>query len=132
MTMRMTPDARSLLNVALETYRTAVLPGLPPERRYEGLMIANALAIAAREFGGLEAAGSRMLAALAELCGEEADPTLAGPALAERVEALQRRLCADIAAGDYDAPDIRAPLLRCLECLVEAQLAISNPKLLAG
>lgn len=129
MTTRMSPDARGLLDIALSVYRAEVLPAIPASRRYEALMIANALAIAAREFGGLDDAGRRMLDALSELCGEDGGEHLAGRALLERVEALERRLSADIAAGDYDHAETRPALMRCLDALVSARLSITNPKL---
>ena len=40
------PDARGLVAIALQTFRDSVLPAVPAERRFEALMIANALSIA--------------------------------------------------------------------------------------
>ncbi|MGQ9367249.1 DUF6285 domain-containing protein [Azospirillum sp. ST 5-10] len=126
--MKNSPDAGELLAAALDAFRTEVLPTVPAERRYAALMIANALAIARRELDGLDSAGHAMLAAMASLVGDDADQTLSGSALQERVDALQRRLCADIAAGVYDT-DV-ANLMDCLEATLRARLAITNPKLL--
>lgn len=129
--MRMNPDARSLLAVALDTYRAEVLPHVPAEQRYAALMIANALSIAQRELDGRDAAGRAMLEAVAPLYDEDADVSLSGPELFERVEGLQRRLCADIAAGDFDADgETRAALMAALEVIVRARLSIANPKAL--
>ena len=128
--MRNTPDAGQLRAVALDTFRAEVLPAVPPDRRYAALMIANALAIVGRELATLDAAGHAMLDAMAPLVGEDADPSLSGTALRERVDGLQRRLCADIAAGACDAAG--PELMACLEATVQARLRIANPKLLEG
>ena len=129
--MRTSPDAHSLLAIALETYRAEILPAVPPEKRYTALMVANALAIAERELAGRDAVGHAMLKAMAPIYGEDAEDTLSGAALEERVDALQRRLCADIAAGDFDAPgEDHAALMECLDTTVRVRLAIDNPKAL--
>ncbi|CCC98371.1 DUF6285 domain-containing protein, partial [Azospirillum baldaniorum] len=94
-------------------------------------MIANALGIVQRELAGSDEAGHAMLAALALLYGEDADDSLSGADLRQRVEALQHRLCIEIAAGDFDhhGQDV---LMECLEEIVQARLGIANPKLLRG
>jgi hypothetical protein len=43
------PDGRALLEVARRTLLDKVLPALPPDKTYDVLMIASAMAIAARE-----------------------------------------------------------------------------------
>lgn len=43
------PDAKELLEAARAALMAEVLPLLPPDRRMTGLMVASALAIAARE-----------------------------------------------------------------------------------
>lgn len=127
--MRANPDARGLLEIAATTFRTDVLPHVAPEARFAALMIANALEIAERELKGLDAAGHSMLGALSLLYGEDADDALSGEDLRQRVEALQHRLCIEIAAGDFDneGQDV---LMDSLEAIVKARLGISNPKAL--
>ncbi|PWC36277.1 DUF6285 domain-containing protein [Azospirillum sp. TSO35-2] len=125
--MRTNPDARGLLDIAAATFRTDVLPHVAPEARYAALMVANALEIAQRELTGLDASGHAMLAALALLYGEDAYDDLGGNDLRHRVEALQHRLCIEIAAGDFDH-DGQDTLLDSLEAIVKARLAILNPK----
>jgi hypothetical protein len=98
------PDARDLLDIARRTFVDSLLPALPPDRRYEGLMLANALAIALREL--------------------EAPP---------QADAEQdRRLAAEIRAGRYDAagPE-REAVARQLRQRATARVAASNPKALA-
>lgn len=125
--MRTAPDAFALLEIAAATLRTDVLPHVAPEARYAALMVANAIAIAERELRGIDASGHKMLAALAPLYGEDADDTLAGDELRTRVEALQHRLCIEIAAGDFDQSG-QELLMDSLESIVKARLAIANPK----
>lgn len=47
--MRVEPGGGELLRVARAQLLEALLPHLPPERHYEARMVANAMAIAARE-----------------------------------------------------------------------------------
>lgn len=128
--MRANPDACGLLDIAAETLRKDILPHVPPEARYAALMVANALSIAEREVAGLDDAGRTMLAAFVPLYGEDADGSLSGEELGRRVDALQHRLCIEIAAGDFDR-DGQEALIGCLEAIVGARLGISNPKALA-
>lgn len=97
------PDARGLVSIALRTFRDSVLPAVPAERRFEALMIANALGIAERELA--------------------AKPDAA-------LEARTPQLCRDIEAGAYDPPERQADLRKVLWELTRARLAISNPRLL--
>ena len=129
--MRTSPDAQELLGITAETFRTELLPHIPPAQRYTALMIANALGIVQRELAGVDEAGHAMLAALALLYGEDADDSLSGAELRQRVDALQHRLCIEIAAGDFDheGQDV---LMECLEEIVLARLRITNPKLSRG
>jgi hypothetical protein len=97
------PDARGLVSIALRTFRDSVLPAVPAERRFEALMIANALGIAERELA--------------------AKPDTA-------LEARIPQLCSDIDAGAYDASERQAELRKVLWELTRARLALSNPRLL--
>ncbi|MFC5359637.1 DUF6285 domain-containing protein [Azospirillum himalayense] len=129
--MRTSPEAQELLSIVAKTFRADLLPHIPPAQRYTALMIANALGIVQRELAGADEAGHAMLAALALLYGEDADDSLSGAELRQRVEALQHRLCIEIAAGDFDH-DSQDVLMECLEEIVQARLGITNPKLLRG
>ena len=105
-----------LLKVAQATLREAVLPHVAAAARYEAAMVANALAIAARELElGLKAReAEREL--LARFYGTP------DAALAEL-----RALCrADIRSGKPD-PTREPELRRLLHEVVHARLAISNP-----
>jgi hypothetical protein len=93
-------------------------------------MIANAMAIAAREAHAGEAPAIAALARLDRLHGNPGrEPH--GAALSEALQREERRLAADIRAGRYDAEDDRQrALLEHLRESVKAKLEISNPKIL--
>jgi uncharacterized protein DUF6285 len=116
------PEARDLLGIARQHLLQRILPVLPEALRYDALMVANALAIAAREIELAAQAQARDRAAIAALLPD-------APPDAEIV-ALRSALCREIRRGSYDAGR-RAELLAGLRASVEARLAISNPKLLA-
>jgi hypothetical protein len=111
------PDATAdLLNVAHATLREAVLPHVAAAARYEAAMVANALAIAARE---LELGPQAREAERDLLARFQEAP---GAPLAE----LRTRCCADLRAGKLD-PAREPELRRLLHEVVHARLAISNP-----
>ena len=96
------PAAADLLAIARETLLRDIRPQLDEEGRHAAAMIANAMAIAARE---LEAANA--------------------PPDREH----ERQLAADIRAGRYDDADERQrAMLEELRAGVVAKLRISNPK----
>lgn len=99
------PTGADLLAIARETLLKEVLPAAGADTRYTLLMIANAMAIAARE-------------------AEAADP----PAFECDDRALARR----IRDGEYDAADAKqAEMLAYLRQSVNARLRVSNPKALS-
>lgn len=111
------PDARGLVAIALQTFRDSILPGVPAERRFEALMIANALSIAERELAADLAPA--LAAAVGGLTGESGD-----------LENLAPKLCSAIDAGAFDTPERQADLRKVLWDLTRARLALSNPRLL--
>jgi hypothetical protein len=116
------PDGAALLEAARRLLLDELAPLLPAERRYDGLMIANAMAIAARELrdaGRSSAAATRRLAAFYATTAEDADG-----------EALARRLVADIRAGRFDDGAARDRLAALLREGLRDRLAIGNPKAL--
>jgi len=131
------PPAEELLRRARATLLEELLPALPSELHYPARMIANAMAIAARELEGREAREREALARLAgfyrEPGGEpgserasEQGPD-ANPATRRiRLEALERRLAEDIRTGRLDHRE--AALRRLLLDDVRARLHSSNPK----
>jgi hypothetical protein len=115
------PDATELLAIARSTLLDKLLPHLPDNLRYDGLMIANAMAIAAREHAASGAAAQSELAGLSALLAEQD--------VSSGISGLNRRLAAQIRAGRFDEKD-RSALLDHLARTVADQLAVSNPRAL--
>lgn len=112
------PNAAELLDIARLTLLEQISPALPGELRYPVLMIANAMAIAARESRS-QASLDDQERALLEALVDEAPATL---------PEIRRRLVCTIRAGDHDTPQARSNLVSALREITLAQLAISNPK----
>lgn len=123
------PDGAALLEEARRTLLEALLPLLPPERRYDGLMVANAMAIAAREAEQgdvLLREGIKMLAALFAESGAAAGPTAD---LHTQLVELEGRLAGEIRAGMGDAPGARRDAVHeYLRWSARARVLLSNPK----
>jgi hypothetical protein len=120
------PDATELLEVARRTLLDDVLPRLPDDLRYSALMIANAMAIAAREHTAGDTDASTELVRLQELYGEP-QPALAGKALRTALSSYNQRLAADIRSGHCDGwAGLRDHLTR----TSTDKLTIANPKAL--
>ena len=129
--MKDIPEAADLLATARESLLADLLPALPKERRYDGLMIANVIAIAARELRLGGAAAQNEAARLAFLLDEIAPSSAARTeAHSADLAALRRAVCTAIRAGHFDdsarAALAAAELLRTLA----ERVAISNPKAL--
>ncbi len=135
------PDASDLLATAREVLLRELLPALPGDRRYAGLMIANAIAIADREHrsGGdaLLEETSRLRALLASVTAsaapQDADHAGRMPGTggsSATAAALRRALVAAIRAGAFDAPPQHGALIAHLLRTSIDWTAISNPKAL--
>jgi hypothetical protein len=122
------PDGVNLLTIARETLLKTILPGLPEEKLYPILMIANAMAVAAREAAHREEVRDAELADLEEFYGDTAAPA-GNPD--ERLVSLNRRLARDARAGRFHGV-AETRFRAVLERQVRARLRVSNPKYLAG
>ena len=122
------PNGAELLKAAREALIRELVSDLPEGRRYLALMIANAMAIAARELELGEGATRAELTSLRMLFEEPGGDTSEG--VQDRLEALNRRLCADIRAGGFMGEADEAHLRAHLRRSAEARVAISNPKAL--
>lgn len=124
------PNGEQLLDIARRVLLEELMPLLPEARRLDGLMIANAMAIAGRE---QEAGGGPARAALARLAAiyEERVPTeLSDAQASDMVARLDRRLVGDIRAGAFDAGVKRDALVAHFDATTRARVAIANPKIL--
>ena len=120
--MNIRPDASELLAIARQTLLSELLPQLPGSLRYQALMVANAMAIAGREYRDGEAADTAEAQLLAAL--SDAD----GASLADARQAL----CRAIRQGRFDEPGKdQDQLFAALSAITLARLSISNPKGLA-
>jgi hypothetical protein len=96
-----------LLETARDVLRDQLLPALSPQQRHAALMVANAMAIAARE--------------LNRRTDRAADEARA---------ALDRRLCASIRAGHVDGGVAAVQLHARLLADTRARVEVCNPKVL--
>jgi hypothetical protein len=122
------PDAAELLAIARETLLARLLPALPEASRYDALMIANAMAIAARELAAGDVAAQSELARLNALYAESGKD-VSGNTLHIALKDYNRRLTADIRGGRFDDRE-RTALLDHLEKTAVDKLAVANPKAL--
>lgn len=123
--MRNAPAADLLLSVALETYQREILPHLPPDARYSGAMIANALGIAARQTANGVAFAQDARETLA---------ALSGMGEGDHLKKIEQSVCSDIRKGRYDPSPggVRSQTLHAaLVALTRAKAAESCPKALA-
>lgn len=126
--MKNLPGGPDLLAIARETLLTELQPLVGADARYALAMIANAMAIAAREAEAGEAPAMAALARLDKLHDEQ-PRELHGKALFDALRAHERRLVADIRAGLYDSSGgTQRALLAHLRQSVLEKLRISNPK----
>jgi uncharacterized protein DUF6285 len=119
------PDAADLLATARDTLVDELLPALPGERRYTALMIANAMAIAARELALGAQATRREIERLRPFAAQEVAPSDPGE---DDVHALRRSVAAAIRDGRFDDDAHAEALQASLFDIAVDRLAISNPK----
>ena len=123
--MTRNPDGAELLTVARELLLQELLPLLPPEKKLDTLMIANAMGVAAREIASGGANADMELENLARLLDKERDPAV--ESAAEASERLHWLLASEIRSGKRDG-DLET--YRVLKSNALAALSESNPKLL--
>lgn len=128
--MRDRPSPAELLAVARQVVRDTLLDALPGDRRYDALMVANAIGIAARQVEYGIAPEREELHALAALLGEDTEADTAEGVHA-RLVIFYRRLVADIRAGRCDPGTAQARAVRDHLWRVTVQrVRESNPKAL--
>ncbi len=123
--MRDRPSGPELLWQARRVVLDELLQHLPDDKRYDALMVAAAMATAAREGEAGDGPLRRAHDELARLFGERAHAPAERDALQEALDGLMRRLAAGIRGGDFDAdPDVHEALYR----TTVDRLGESNPK----
>ena len=119
------PAAAELLDTARATLLAEVLPSLAAEQRYSALMVANAMAIAAREIALGPTARRREIERLRPLAAQDVAPS--DPA-DDDVHALRRTVAAAIRDGRFDDRAHASTLHEALLAIALDRLAISDPK----
>jgi len=122
------PESSELLLVARKTLLDEIRPLLGESAKYTVAMIANAMAIAAREAEAGEAPALAALARLDRIYGLE-PRELHGQALRRALADQERQLADDIRCGRFDTrDDRRRAVVDHLRKMVIARLQVSNPK----
>jgi hypothetical protein len=125
-------DGAKLLRIARQTLERELAPHVPSERRYELLMVDNAMGIAARELTAGDGPARRAIERLERLygLGNEEQPNEATGEPRAALERLNGRFAADIRSGRFDAgPERAAAAVHLRESALDA-VRISNPRLL--
>lgn len=134
--MREQPHGQNLLSIARNTLLEKVVPLLPQDQRYNALMVANAMAIALRQWDAGDSWQQDELVRLHTLLGLH---VLGVDALGEEVQngqqdlqnaliAANRALAHKIRHGDFDAPS--QPVAELLEWLAVQRVRESAPKVM--
>jgi hypothetical protein len=127
--MQDSPTSIEVLEAARATLLEAILPVLPEERRLDAFMIANAIAMVARSIEFADEPERAEITRCEDVLGEAPTPMETTAELASRVLHLNRRLCAEIRQGGFDAPgEKRDALKRHLWETTLQKLRGSNPK----
>jgi hypothetical protein len=126
------PTAIELLTSVREFLEQDVMPGLEGRKRFHALVSANVLAIVARELAGEETMLVAEWERLRDLLRVDDAPPARLDALRTSVDALTRRLCDRIRAGDADAGPFGDAVRAHVRTTVVDKLRIANPKYLGG
>lgn len=125
--MREQPQGLNLLTIARSTLLEKVVPLLPQDQRYNALMVANAIAIALRQWEAGDAWQQEELARLQALLGADAGIP-ENEALSAALLAANRALVHKIRKGEYDTPS--QPVAELLEWMAVQRVRESAPKAL--
>jgi len=129
--MREQPQGQNLLTIARSTLLEKVVPLLPQDQRYNALMVANAMAIALRQWEAGDTWQQEELVRLQVLLGVDVlgDEVQNGQQdLQNALITANRALAHKIRQGDFDAPSQSVAEL--LEWLAVQRVRESAPKVL--
>ncbi|HJN24927.1 MAG TPA: DUF6285 domain-containing protein [Rhodospirillales bacterium] len=96
--MRDKPGGAELLKLARKILREQLLEHIPAQKKYSALMVANTMAIAARQFEFGDARERDELSRIAAILGEKIDPA-SSTEVQTALETCYRKLSADIREG---------------------------------
>lgn len=131
--MRDDPNGADLLDTARAMLRNELIDLLPPERRGLALMIANAMAIAARQLDKGGADDRLELDSLKQLLDQPPFAETEPAALRAELLRLNRRLCGVIRDGGTDpGTALHASAGALLLATARRKVEESNPKYLAA
>lgn len=99
--MRDRPQGHELLAIAAKTFREQLLPVLPEDKKYQALMILNAMSIAERQ----QEMGEGPLNDECDLLEVVLDTTPKADELHERAAELNREFARRVRDGAYDNDD---------------------------
>jgi hypothetical protein len=125
------PSAEELLRVARETLRRKLIAALPERNRLDALIIANVMAIAAREAAFGEQPLRHELARLSALFGEGPPPGDDRAEVSDAVDRLSRRLSAALREGMFEGDSVRMDQVKAhlIETTLQ-KLRVNNPRYL--
>ena len=129
--MREQPNGPDLLAIARDVLKQSILPALPKDKVYEALMIANAMAIASRQYG--EQPLAQEWQQLESLLSEDQLAQIADQSteMTDKVKLATDALVTNIRAGKFDQPGQSGGQLKdFLSWQVLQRLKESNPKAL--
>jgi transposase len=130
--MREHPWGKDLLELARNVLRRDLIDQLPKENFFTALMLANAMAIAARQLDAGDRPEAEELAALAGLYGETCNAE-SREEMQRGLNRLYRRLCREIRGGSYDpGTSLHAQVFNHLMDSTTRKVRESNPKYLGG
>jgi Domain of unknown function (DUF6285) len=127
------PEAADLLDEARRSVLEILLPLLPQDRRYDGLMVANAIAIASREARLSDELLREAVRGLAFLLDSRGAADGSAKELRVTLQGLEQQLAQDLRRGAYDAPGPRRDAVRAyLRASTQGRVRLSNPKALGS
>ncbi|MBL6933011.1 MAG: hypothetical protein ISR45_08690 [Rhodospirillales bacterium] len=96
--MRDKPDGAELLGLARRILREQLLEHIPPQKKYQALMVANSMAIAARQIEFGDGVEREELSMVANLLGENPEPENSA-AVQSALQDCYRKLALQIRKG---------------------------------
>ena len=129
--MRERPNRDELLAIARQVLKESLIPALPAEQRYNALMVANAMAIASRQYADDPTAELEKIQALLRDFPVECEAVDWSAPPETAIRQAMSQVIALIRSGRFDA-DATGALKGYLSLQVLQRVRESNPKALPG